>query len=472
MHPHVAIQTLMTQKAAMNVKMDRTTIQENERLLSASLLRLRMKAPFFATLALFARFVATSSISTAATDGLNIYYNPDFLKPLSSAEQDGLLLHEVLHAALLHTVRRGVREKDVWNIAADIVVNGIIAQQSGFALPIGGVRDQILEKLSVEEAYELLLQEQKGARSLDNPDLLDSALSERGSGSKQAPDNSTPDDTELNSAIEEAQNARAGEGAEANADTIERLETTLSNQGTGKQPEQNATDAEKPLLRPSTISAAQKAQTEAHWQNAIQQATMIARTTQQGTLPAGIAREVNEIVGPQLNWKTHLWRYLVQTPSDFQGFDRRFVHQGLYLESLQGESVQVYLCVDTSGSISNKLLELFFAEVHGILSAYPHLKCELYYADADIYGPYAIAPGKDIPPPKGGGGTSFVPFFKTISDQWDQLSQSVCIYLTDGYGTFPSEDVLELPVLWVVTPGGLPLEDFPFGEAVRLLSDA
>ncbi|MEH2238311.1 hypothetical protein [Nostoc sp.] len=28
----------------------------------------------------------------------------------------------------------------------------------------------------------------------------------------------------------------------------------------------------------------------------------------------------------------------------------------------------------------------------------------------------------------------------------------------------------ELPVLWVVTPGGLTLGEFPFGEAVRLLS--
>jgi hypothetical protein len=31
-----------------------------------------------------------------------------------------------------------------------------------------------------------------------------------------------------------------------------------------------------------------------------------------------------------LNWHAHLWRYIVQTPSDFQGFDRRFVHQRLY----------------------------------------------------------------------------------------------------------------------------------------------
>ena len=123
----------------------------NEKVISASLLRLRMRSPFFATLALFARFIPTQSIATAATDGKDIYYNPDFLLPLSPSQQDGLLLHEVLHAALLHRIRRGVRHPVKWNIAADIVVNGMIMQQGGFALPEGGVRDKDLEHLSVEE---------------------------------------------------------------------------------------------------------------------------------------------------------------------------------------------------------------------------------------------------------------------------------------------------------------------------------
>lgn len=83
-----------------------------------------MKSPFFATLALFARFIPTEIIPTTATDGKDIFYNPDFLQSLPAPQQDGLLLHEVLHAALLHVLRRGVRDAQRWNIAADIVVNG------------------------------------------------------------------------------------------------------------------------------------------------------------------------------------------------------------------------------------------------------------------------------------------------------------------------------------------------------------
>ena len=367
-----------------------------QKIISASLLRLRMRSPFFATLALFAKFIPTQSMQTAGTDGKDIYFNPDFLLSLTSSQQDGLLLHEVLHAALRHVLRRGVRDKVRWNIAADIVVNGIISVQGCFELPEGGIRDKQLEHLSVEEIYELLPQQQC-QYCLSIFDLL--------------------------------------EGVGENYDSL---------------------------------SEAKKAELESHWRNAMHQATTIARTTNQGKLPAGMARELGASDSAQLNWRSYLWRYLVKTPTDYTEFDRRFIGRGLYLETLQGESVKVFVAIDTSGSIDNQQLRMFLNEVRGILNSYPHLKCELYYADADIYGPYQLNPDSDIPLPQGGGGTSFVPFFNKIAATWDELTTGVCVYLTDGYGTFPDAPP-ELSTLWVVTPGGLDLDRFPFGEAVRLI---
>ena len=372
----------------------------SQKIISASLLRLRMRSPFFATLALFAKFIPTPNIPTAATEGKDIFYNPDFLQSLTTPQQDGLLLHEVLHAALLHVLRRGVRDKEAWNIAADIVVNGIICQQGYFELPEGVIRDRKLEHLSVEEIYELLPQQDR-AYCLGIFDLGDDAL--------------------------------AG--------------------GMGKD----------------SLSEAKKAELETHWRNAMGQATVIARTTSQGTLPAGMERELGALDTAQLDWRSYLWRYLVKTPTDYTEFDRRFIGRGLYLETLQGESVKVYVAVDTSGSIDDRLLKMFLNEVSGILNSYPHLECELYYADADVYGAYELNPDSDIPLPQGGGGTSFVPFFEEIGDCTDGMTTAVCVYLTDGYGTFP-DTVPQLPVLWVVTPGGLDLSQFPFGETVRLLS--
>lgn len=371
-------------------------------LISASLLRLRMKSPFFATLALFARFIPTQHTPTAATDGKDIFFNPDYLRSLPTTQQDGLLLHEVLHAALLHCLRRGVRDPIIWNIAADIVVNGMITQQGVFQLPSGGLRDPKLEHLSVEEIYELLLKQDSTQLSLPNPDLLDHS----------------PDDASDNATNE---------------------------------------------------TRHQKAALETYWKNALQKAMVIARTVNQGNLLAGMERELGALTSAQLDWRSYLWRYLVQTPTDFQGFDRRFVGRGLYLETLIGESVQVFVAVDTSGSIDPQQLQMFLSEVQGILNSYPHLQCELYYVDADVYGPYSLRSDSAIPQPQGGGGTSFVPFFEQVASRWDQQTQAVCVYLTDGYGTFPAQTP-ELPVLWVVTPGGLDLQRFPFGEAVRLFS--
>ena len=379
-------------------------------IISASVLRLRMKSPFFAALALFARFIPTQKLTTAATDGKDIFFNPEYMRSLPIDQQDGLLLHEVLHAALLHVPRRGTRDGKLWNIAADIAINGMIAQQGGYQLPEGGLRDLKLEHLSVEEIYELLLQEDSD-RNLTNPDLL-----------SQPPEDAQTDSSEHNNS----------DGADS-------------------------------------LSQTKKAALEAHWKNALQQADAIARSVNQGKLPTGMERELSTLTSPQLDWRSYLWRYLVQTPTDFTGFDRRFIGRGLYLETLEGESVQVYLAVDTSGSIDQDRLQIFLNEVQGILNSYPHLQCDLYYVDAEAYGPYPLNPNSILPKPKGGGGTSFVPFFDQVKANWDGYSRGVCVYLTDGYGTFPEKQP-ELPVLWVVTPGGLDLQKFPFGEAVRLLS--
>jgi predicted metal-dependent peptidase len=101
-------------------------IDDADRALRSSMLRLRARAPFFGTLALYARFVATDTIPTAATDGQDVYYNPEFMLSLAPAHLDGVLVHEVLHAALDHVFRRGSRDAMRWNQSADIVVNGLI----------------------------------------------------------------------------------------------------------------------------------------------------------------------------------------------------------------------------------------------------------------------------------------------------------------------------------------------------------
>jgi predicted metal-dependent peptidase len=379
---------------------------ELESILSLLRTRLCTRTPFLGSLILFAETIATDTIPTAATNGRQILINPEFFERLTLDQQEAVLLHEVLHAALLHVSRGVGRDAKRWNIAADIVVNGILTRE-GFALPKDSVRAQVLERFSVEEVYDLLETSPWDKKNfpLGSPDLL----------------------------------AQPG--------------------GDNEQ-----------VLMPGSLGQEQTQAMEAHWRNAIEQANIMAETLLQGSMPASLQRELQTIKRGQLNWRHYLWRYLVRTPIDFRDFDRRFVGRRIYLETLEEETVFVAVAVDTSGSIHNEQVQAFLGEVRSILMAYPHIHCELYYADAALHGPYTLTPYASLPTPIGGGGTDFRPFFTKLAQNLSPWTTTIAVYLTDGYGYFPSQPP-SFPVLWVVTPGGRDAVQFPFGETVRLLGE-
>jgi predicted metal-dependent peptidase len=202
----------------------------------------------------------------------------------------------------------------------------------------------------------------------------------------------------------------------------------------------------------------------------------IAQMQQRGSVPQQLLRAVRETHRPQVDWRTELWRFLVRTPDDFSGFDRRHLWQGLYLDALEGDAVSVDVCIDTSGSIGGPLLDAFLGELRGIVRSYPAVRCRLYYADAACHGPFEVQADRAFPKPKGGGGTSFVPFFEAIrTDSGDRFlhrsPHRVAVYLTDGFGAFPKQ-APDLDVLWVVSPGGADDGKFPFGRVVRLRGES
>lgn len=129
-----------------------------EEKISACILRVRRKTPFFGALALFLEQVLDEHVPTACTDGREVRFNPHFVESLAPAELDAVMVHELLHAALLHIPRRRERDPLLWNVAADIVVNGIIRKQRGLHLPLNPCIDAGLENYEVEEVYEILLE--------------------------------------------------------------------------------------------------------------------------------------------------------------------------------------------------------------------------------------------------------------------------------------------------------------------------
>lgn len=365
--------------------------------LKGALLRIRGDHPFFGTLALFAHIQVSDDVPTAATDGRTVWFNPNFVEKLDAPLLCGLVAHELLHAALQHGLRRRERDPQLWNTAADIVVNGMVRKDTPYPLPKGAVEDEALAHLSVEEVYEQLNTGKKPAPRLTVVDLLPIA-------------------------------GDAGALGKAEAGNLQR-----------------------------------------HWRAALQQASAVVRRLPRGFGSKGLdeMREIQDAANPRVDWKWLLCQFLVSNPFDFGGFDRRFVYRKLYLDDMVGEAVRVAVCVDTSASIRGAELGAFMSEVRGIVDAYPQIHCQLFYADAALHGPHEFNAHEAFPAAHGGGGTSFVPFFNWLNRQYLQGVEPVAIYLTDGFGQFPTEPPPS-PVMWVVSTGGLESSGFPFGQVVRM----
>lgn len=375
-----------------------TTESSLTRRLSSSQLRLRVRHPFFATLLMFADTEVSQAIDTAATDGKKILLNESFVLDLSNDEFDGLLVHEVLHMALLHHARRRAREPMRWNIACDIVINGMI-EEAGMILPSGAIYDRTLSQLSSEDVYERLPSSKHHDLQIEI-DLL-------------------------------------GDGNSMSQDELKAYWSSAS--------------AQASVVVDRAISSARFA----------------------GLNPFGASREWREVSEPELDWGTLLWRFMVRTPTDYSGYDRRFVGRGLYLDAVDGESVCAVVCVDTSASVSTEELSAFLAELQSIVRSYPNIECDLYFADAELYGPHKVNDLEDIPKPRGGGGTSFAEFFNAIGNSSSfadgHNEHRLAIYMTDGYAPFPPQP--EFPVLWILTSGGIDTAEVPYGAVAKLRRD-
>ena len=103
-----------------------------------------------------------------ATDGSRIVYNPAFVDELKPAELEGTLAHEVLHCALGHQCRRGERDPELWNVAADFAINPILIG-NGFVLPAGALIDPAFNNLSAEEIYARLLRRRSEGNGATKP---------------------------------------------------------------------------------------------------------------------------------------------------------------------------------------------------------------------------------------------------------------------------------------------------------------
>lgn len=110
-------------------------------------------------------------IQTACTDYRQVIYNPKFFASLSSQEQFGLVVHELLHVVLKHKLRLGNRNKKVWGKATDYEIN-LIIDDMGITLPPNPLLNRSYTGMSAEAIYESLIAEGEPLGEEDDPHFI------------------------------------------------------------------------------------------------------------------------------------------------------------------------------------------------------------------------------------------------------------------------------------------------------------
>ena len=410
--------------------------------------QLILKQPFFGTLSLRLKLIP-GTLPTMATDGSRIVYNPAFVDQLKPAELEGTLAHEVLHCALGHQCRRGQRDPELWNVAADFAINPILIG-NGFVLPAGALIDPAFNNLSAEEIYARLLQRRSDEHGATKPQQQTNA----GGGTDTGPQGtdgtmpSAPKPDPSHQPVPDQCGRTKGEAAGP---------ASVRPGGFGEV--WDATDEHG-----QTASPAENRRQEHEWGIAAEQALRSAKAW--GHEPTGIERPLSDSRQSQQDWRAILRDFVAATtPADYRWTppNRRYIASGLYLPSVERQGVgEIVIAVDTSGSIGKLELEQFAGEISAISEEAQPEAIHVVYCDAAVQCAQQFGPSEPVRlEPRGGGGTDFRPAFDWVSE--NNIAPVCFIYLTDlcchSYPEAP-----EYPVLWVTDSR----RTVPFGETLRI----
>lgn len=373
-----------TPKIAIDPK-DLPSQQTIEEKLITARIGLLCKQPFFGSMATRLTIIRDDEMKTAATDGRNFFYNLEFIAGLSVKETEFLFGHEVLHNAFEHHIR-----KEFPDSIEAINEDSTISKKS---------RHHMLWNIACDYAV--------------NEILIDASIGER-------IEDTLYDEKYKGKCAEEIY-----EDLLKNADSIDideladmLLDEHLSDlEKKGKKYTESEKQTIRNEIRENLLSSAQNA----------------------GSLPKGLDRLVKHITAPQLSWKDELrmdiqstvkFDYTFYTPS------KKGMQYGVVLPGMKrDEALDICVAIDTSGSIDEKTLNVFFSEIQGIMDQYDDYQIRVWSFDAEVHKEeiFRSDEGGDITTyvPAGGGGTLF-------EANWDYMKKhdimpKVLVIFTDMY---------------------------------------
>lgn len=169
---------------------------------------------------------------TAATDGKNIYFDPDYIESLTNDERLFIIAHELMHVKFQHMLRMvdsngNRRDPMLWNIATDAIINANLVRD-GFKIKEGYIDMPEALNYSAEEFYQKLLSEQEQQKNNqqnangedgDNKEQQTNGNGQQNSSNKQEDGNSNENANQSNETGGTNQSDSSSNGSGVNKDT-------------------------------------------------------------------------------------------------------------------------------------------------------------------------------------------------------------------------------------------------------------
>jgi len=362
---------------------------------------LLIRQPFIGMLAMRMDMipVVDSRLPTASTDGKTIFVNVHFYKSLNEKQRVYLIAHEIWHCVFLHFARKGSRDQNRFNYAADLEVDFMLQEQGFEVFELLPYKED-WKGFSAEEIYEKLEKQHKRNKKTADVHIYEG--------------DTLPDGAEVG-------------GKENSEIVLDPDYAPMLSPGAARQ------------WRIWVISTAQQI------------------TRKRGNVPGYINKIIKNIYKPELNWKQILQQFVTLHFGGERRWlppNRRYAYRQLFLPSGRNSLLSIAVAIDTSLSTEPDL-PYFLSELKGIASSFSRYEIILIQCDSQIkyvkkynewqpleYDHFEFS---------GFGGTDFRPVFEYIKN--NLIKPKLLVYLTDGYGRAP-ETPPDYPVLWVITGNG------------------
>ena len=449
-----------------------------------------------------------------------MYYNVGFVSSLTVGELTFVLIHEVLHIAMMHVARCNKRNPKLWNVATDLYINELILHDFDLVpgveklikvqSPKGGTVDIPLCMVSTGLYFGLI--GEVCNLSKDLPEAIYKRLEV-----KMPPKNSMGSDGDKsNSGKQQGSDSSSGSGKQSSSDENNQGDSSnggnksdnpFDEQGGGSGTEQDTEDIymDGKKLNGSCIDdmksevgqdteekaeaskdlAKQKAQDMQTKKRMVEDKS--GKDLTKGLNGATLAERIIKFeLGTKIDWRKVLKNIVAEKPRKkytLASPNEAYMNMGVTLASRQRigkpeKLKNIVICIDVSGSISTEELNKFLGEIANIFSHYD-VDGLLMYWNTSVCSFGRFSNLKDMLKIDSGfsGGTDVKCVFDFLAGKTTLNGEKTpirgkdikaIIVLTDGefsknYGSYARE--FGRKTLWIIDGNGA-MFDTPFGEVV------